>query len=895
MALKYHTVAYGDTLGNISTQYGDGLTVPKLMAMNGVVRPDGIVVGQKVHLTVDSAKEDGVVTVTQQSNVIENITFGIQSTNANTLYASWAWARQADTESYTVEWTYATGDKAGDNLIWFSSGSGSTSIKVDKDNYDLSRTSTYSIPSNATQVRFRVKAIPKKSNAWTPDWSEPKYYDRSLTVVGVPPAPAVTINKYKLTAKLENLTIDVAKIQFEVYKNDSTTSFSKKTLEVNKLKTVSYVCDVDPGAEYRVRCRGYKNSKYGDWSPLSSAAQTIPSAPTGFTICRANSTTSVYLEWNGVSAAKTYEIEYTTKLQYFDGSTETTTVSTKDATTHFEVTGLESGQEYFFRLRAVNDAQPTGESSWSGHSSVIIGKAPAAPTTWSSTTTAVTGEPLTLYWVHNAQDGSSQTLARLEITVNGITTTKTIENSTEEDEKDKTSYYAFDTSTYIEGTKIEWRVKTAGITKDYGEWSITRTVDIYAPPTLDMSVTNKDGESFEVLTSFPINVRALAGPNTQVPTGYQLIVTSNNTYDTVDQIGNPVVVNAGDQLYSKHIDTVSALQEQLSANNLDLANGMTYTITCIVSMNSGLTATATFDFTVSWSETSFIPNAQISIDEDTLTTIIRPYCEDMRLVKRKVSLSNGVYSVTDETIDFAYGQVNGALTTTGELVYEGVTGYGDEVYFSYVEERATVENVLLSVYRREFDGSFTELATELHNLDNTNITDPHPALDYARYRIVATNIDTGAVGFYDVPGVYIGGDSVVIQWSEDWVSFNTTSDEPMAQPSWAGSMLKIPYDIDISDKFAPDVSMVEYVGRKHPVSYYGTQLGVASTWKFNIPSTDIETLYALRRLAIWQGDVYVREPSGSGYWAHVVPSWDQTHCSVTIPVTMEVTRVEGGM
>ena len=116
----------------------------------------------------------------------------------------------------------------------------------------------------------------------------------------------------------------------------------------------------------------------------------------------------------------------------------------------------------------------------------------------------------------------------------------------------------------------------------------------------------------------------------------------------------------------------------------------------------------------------------------------------------------------------------------------------------------------------------------------------------------------------------------------------------MEQPPWTGSLLKLPYNIDISDSNQIDVSLVKYIGRKHPVTYYGTQVGTTSTWKMEIDRDDKETLYALRRLSIWAGDVYVREPSGSGYWANVVVSMDQTHCEVTIPVTFEVTRVEGG-
>ena len=43
------------------------------------------------------------------------------------------------------------------------------------------------------------------------------------------------------------------------------------------------------------------------------------------------------------------------------------------------------------------------------------------------------------------------------------------------------------------------------------------------------------------------------------------------------------------------------------------------------------------------------------------------------------------------------------------------------------------------------------------------------------------------------------------------------------------------------------------------------------------------------------GDAYVREPSGSGYWANITVSFSRKHRDVTIPVTLGITRVEGGM
>ena len=117
----------------------------------------------------------------------------------------------------------------------------------------------------------------------------------------------------------------------------------------------------------------------------------------------------------------------------------------------------------------------------------------------------------------------------------------------------------------------------------------------------------------------------------------------------------------------------------------------------------------------------------------------------------------------------------------------------------------------------------------------------------------------------------------------------------MEEPAYAGSMLKLPYNIDVSDSNNPDSALVEYVGRKHPVSYYGTQLGVSSTWNTDILKSDKNTLYALRRLQMCMRDMYVRQPSGSGYWANVKVSYNIKHRDLTIPVTITITRVEGGM
>lgn len=733
-------------------------------------------------------------------------------------------------DHYQVKWYYATGDG-----IWFV-GSNSDSI--------TEKQATYGAPSNATKVKVSVKPVSKtykvndkEVSYWTGSWVSKEY-----VIAGNPPevpsAPSVVIDKYKLTAKIENVSDSrTDEIQFEVYSGTKKISVGTVTVQTCR---ATYSCNITAGEDYRVRCRSiniYNNSKvYSEWSPYSSSAGTIPNPPDNITDIKALSETSVQVSWSKVANATGYVVEYTTKKIYFDSSSEVKSVTVTDAVNYAVITGMSSGEEYFFRVKATNSV---GDSGWSKTKSIVIGKAPAAPTTWSSTTTAITGDPVYLYWVHNAEDGSSETYAELELYIGDVLEEHTIKNTKDEDEKDRISQWTLDTSSYVEGTSIKWRIRTAGITKEYGDWSVQRTIDVYAPATLELTLTDVDGNAIETLTSFPFYISGLAGPKTQTPIGYHVQIVSNQQYETVDNVGNPKMINDGEEIYSKYFDISDPLVLEMGPSVIDLENNIDYTVTCTVSMNSGLTAEVSISFNVDWTDVFYEPDAEIGIDTDTYSAYISPYCLDA--------------------------------------------------------DGNTVDDVVLSVYRREFDGSFTELATGIDTSSNEYILDPHPALDYARYRIVATSKKTGAVSYYDPPGYPVGGTAVIIQWDDTWSNFDTDEDDELESPPWSGSMVKLPYNIDVSENNSLDNSLVEYIGRSHPVSYYGTQLGVTASWDMEIPKEDKETLYSLRRLSRWTGDVYVREPSGSGYWASIAVSFSQKHCELTIPVKFSVTQVEGGI
>ena len=755
---------------------------------------------------------------------VNNLKIGLQSGSSNTIYATWRFSGK-NLSKYKVVWYYHTGDG-----VWFTAATNEITSKND----------TFSAPSNAKVVKVYVKPIAKTHKVNGKDtyyWSG-TYVSASYTMSSSPPdqpnAPTVTIENYKLKAVLDTTDTKTDKVQFYVV--NGTTKFAVSDLISVKTQRATYTCDIKAGGTYRVKCRGVNvvgdNKVYGEWSEYSSDAETIPSEMTDIKLS-VQSKTSVKLSWSKVSNAKSYEIQYTTNKSYFDSSSEVSS-ATSDVNYAF-INGLESGNQYYFRARAVNNQ---GETGWSKIVTTVLGTDPIAPTTWSSTTTAMVGESVTLFWMHNSEDGSKQKAAEIELTIGGVVTKKTVTYDTEDDndDNDTTGSYLLDLSSYKDGAEVLWRVRTKGITDVFGEWSVQRTVHLYAPPTLTVNFVN----GTELVTTFPCKLVATAGPNTQKAVSFHVAIKATQTYETDDETGTWKLVKMDEVIYSKSFNTTGqTLTTEISAGDVILKNNQTYKLIVTVGMDSGLTAETIETFEVGWSDDMYEPNAEVSIDDYSLCSYIFPFCRDA--------------------------------------------------------SDALIENVVLSVYRREYDGSLTLIEKDLPNDGQVGVLDMHPALDYARYRIVARNKNTSVVGFEDLPGYPVNKPYIVIQWDESYTKFNYKEiDDEMEIAPYSTSMVCLPYNIDTSESNEKDVSLVKYIGRKHPVTYYGTQIGESATLSTEIEADDKETLYALRRLKNWMGDCYVREPSGVGYWAEVSVSYSTTHCELTIPVTFTIKHVEGG-
>lgn len=874
MATVTHKVVWGDTLWALAKKHGT--TVDSIAALNNISNPDRIYVGQVLTIKGGSSS-GGSATPPPSSNSVNITAFGLQSNTDNLIFAVWSWSKDK-TKDYEVEWSYYT-----DNGLWFTGNKSNTEEKE----------STYNAPTNAIKVRCRVKPVSTtytsgdtEKSHWQGSWCSYKEYSMSDNPPQVPQVPTVTIEQYTMKMRNDNLNINAWEIEYEVVQNDSTVFNSG--IAYIKTGAASYQVNINPGHTYKVRARGRRGQIHGDWTDYSASTTTIPNSPDTIREVKAISDTAVQLIWDPISSAKTYSIQHAEDKLYFEGSNGVTTIDNIETTT-YTITGLTKGKRYYFRIRATNES---GNSDWSSVKSIAIGTKPEAPSTWSDKTVAIIGEKVLLGWKHNSVDGSEQMRSEIQFEVNGVVDTHQIGMDINGKPID---YFELPTFMFTDGTKVYWRVRTQGVTPEFSEWSIKRVIDMHAPPSLMLNVVNDAGGNTDWILGFPFYIKAVPGPVSQKPITYAVSIKSKEAYTTSTAFGE-VHIKAGDEIFSGVYNSQENLNLELNAGNIDLENNISYEVHCMVTMDTGLDAEARKTFGVRWHDIYISPNAELIIDKNKLSAGIRPFCERYENVYRIVEERNGKYveTSTELTIGYQNGiSVDGAVTNTKKQVYRADNG--TLFCITYDERLVEVKDVIMSVYRRTYDGKFIEIATGLNGSDNTFVTDPHPSLDYARYRVVATDKNTGSVSYTDLSSQPINETGIIIQWDENWSDFNVDGNSIEDVQYANGSMIKLPYNIDISESNSPEAAAVNYIGREHPVSYYGTQLGVSSTWNAIIEKDNVELLYAIRRLSMYMGDVYVREPSGVGYWANLRISYNKTHDALTIPITMDLVRVEGGV
>ena len=568
------------------------------------------------------------------------------------------------------------------------------------------------------------------------------------------------------------------------------------------------------------------------------------------------------------------------------------------------------------------DTYSTWVQDYSYYFKFTFGSAPLMPTTWTGRQTFIEDEKIQFFWKHNSTDGSFQSQANVKLSINyryrsGASTSS---ESTYNDSKvivitETTSADSAEEKTYslsyanlndlinkefpnIPGSAmscgkfdITYEIRTkgqlnTGSEKDWSPWSPAKEINIYRKPEIefessptrgwlwdpfdfryDTIYTAYDGSPFpKIIEHFPIFIGVKSGPYPQSALEYTFTITALNDYDTYDYDGSTKHVKSGETIFTRITgptkkyttgeDTGNYCLTRINPWDITLVNSQAYKLQVTVTMDSGLQATLTKEFRTQYTDSAFMPDADIALDEDQFSCYIIP-------------------------------------------------GLESDVEYEEGEEPITLSDVVFHVFRRNYDGRMTEIASALNGDSETTIVDPHPSLNGASYRIVGMSKLTGEIEFIDIPGQEFEEKPILIQWDSDfqgydqivdWVDETQDPDDLLLfGQGLQGNVLKLPYNIDVQNGYDMDKDLVKYIGRENPVSYYGTQKGETMTLNTVIPKTSKDIIFALRKLSVYPGDCYIREPNGTGYWANVTVSFNINHLDVIVPVTITATRVEGGI
>lgn len=800
--------------------------------------------------------------------------------------------------------------------------------------------STYSPTTGKGSVAVRARVAPQidsdlsactqadlYGNMFDPRW--PDYHAVELNIGFMPPditdAPTVEWldnkkNSYKITVSGYDPGFDTDDIWVRFRSTTSSAGiidFGFPPIRWNRYDGFieQYIGSVAPGfgrVEFQVRPfygdGTLENAHYSrNWSPWSEAILMPPNAPSKVTITAIPTNENpnllkVVIEESTDSSNFTdhYEVEYTTKQEYFDTGYGTTVVSSQDDSNVVIINpGDEGGATYYFRARIVNETK-AGDWTYS-EGSTSVGREPDAPTTWTYTNSFVGGDDqyVIFYWTHNSRDGSTQRAAKITIVLNDTTITldwpgvdySSASTYKEGDfvnydnkiyrclydidipeawnpdhwdyvgdglESDEVYSYKFPVFQYGQGgvTTIKWSVKTRGVMETGGpdddgfsKASTVREVKVYQKPVVTLTPNSY------TITSYPVNIHCISTPVFQNPISYTFVIRAKESYETMGFDGEPLNIAEDQIIYTKYgsfpdnsIANAHNFYITLNAGDVHLENGITYSMEISMGFDSGLTADTKTVVLIDYDNDSLVlPMANIYINKDNYTATISPVA----------------YDLSEEFED---------------------------------DNPVVAEDTVLSVYRKEYNGEMTLIQDNINNVRGIAVSDPHPSLKSSTYRIVAVNTETGNINYNDIRSTGINDPCIIIQWDEEYryIEGATPVETPLENPLYQGTFLKLPFNIKQSESNDIDINNVKYIGRKRPVPYFGTQLGETASWSCEFDKKDEETIYKLRRLSMYMGDVYVREPMGMGYWASVKVSFNRDYKSLIIPVTLEVTRVEGG-
>lgn len=295
----------------------------------------------------------------------------------------------------------------------------------------------------------------------------------------------------------------------------------------------------------------------------------------------------------------------------------------------------------------------------------------------------------------------------------------------------------------------------------------------------------------------------------------------------------------------------------------------------------------------------------ISLENDGTSLLsILSSSSTIKVIAKVTFWNNYVYTKTFTT---AYPSNNAGLRSFSKPIVMNVTHVNRQNMIEpkpvYIFNRPLFDDNIISLYIEDFsdfdeqgyyayinkqlkDDSWVtiwgpKLITKKDEKQYTDIIDIYSRLDRGIYSVMLFSKSLPKVcGYLKIEKEY-----------EDYTYYNY-SGQYIRIDYLTGKSLIFPYNIVTSNTVENNCILVNYVGRKYPIGYFGDSSNENPSWTFEIPKYEQTVLDELYLLQHYKGEVFIREPSGIGYLAIVSVSFNKSYSEVLVSVTLTANRLD---
>ena len=656
----------------------------------------------------------------------------------------------------------------------------------------------------------------------------------------------------------------------------------------NGTSTTTITCTEDITGEsgYSLHTRNVSADGVTMTSDYDTYSTTMPVAPTLDSVTMTNVAGKVYLSWtNAWTEATGVIIAWTDDQDNWMSNDDPEEYEIKELASSWFITGLETGKDWYFRVRSVKEANDSETlSPWSNELPIDLSSAPAVPVLYLSDETITDDGMVTAYWAHVSTDGTGQVASNIvEATYSGgvwtygnpVAATKEAQHVDiyAEDQgwtNGTTKYLALQTrsgsggmSDYSTPVKLVIAGKPTvaitannlsatetlteyfigdGVTDTFNcaynmTASPTVTVDgtaatvvSYADGEVELSAAPDDGDEVVITYTTAVNKILDDMPLTATitTTNAETLTVAIERAVTYPMLRPDGTMTDGAEGETVYVDTIAAEASNSISIAVDdligrLDDGAWYNLIATVHDGYGQSAEKRIRFKVHWSHQSWEPTATFVTESDTLIARITPIA----------------------AADYASGDTC-------------------DIY------RMSADQPELIISGGQF---------------GTEYVDPYPAFGPdSGYKIVT-----------------VTGTNDYITEDNSFAEYDTTDDPNSAYDQLNPGLLVIDFDADrieleynigLGNSWAKDFQRTTYLGGKVVGDHNRTVTRDLSASSLLVRGDDPELAYRMRELARFAGLCHVRTPEGSSFVADVQVSEAQSYDTATIDYDLSIQKVD---